>query len=222
MGQSASGREAAGRVGQNGVADGIGTLVGWRCRRYGGRRYANNSVVRSKLGLGSIDVEASVGTSVGRSCGRKRRQDAGDSVGRSASGRGSIGAGASVGLTAFSKRRRKRCRYLGWSDLRMQTASGCRRPRGTVVVGTWVNQRWGVIRLGIMWFDRRWGVGRGLGSLGRAQCRAVGRVLLEIAWVEWRRDNGLDICWRHGLSGRVFGGQRQRGSLGQSLVKWRL
>ena len=76
--------------------------------------------------------------------------------------------------------------------------------------------------MGILWVDRRWGVGRGLGSLGRARRRAVGRVLLARAWVERRRDVGLAIGWRHSISGRGFSGQRQRGSLGRSLVERRL
>ena len=61
-----------------------------------------------------------------------------------------------------------------------------------------------------------------MGSLGRARCRAVGRILLAIARVEQRLDVGLAIGWKQGLSGWGFGGQRKGGSLGRSLVKRRL
>ena len=111
-------------------------------------------------------------------------------------------------MTAFSKRRRKWCQDLGWSEPWTRTALECRRLRGTVVVRTWVNRRRGVVR--------------GLGSLDQAQRQAVGRVLLAIAWVERRQDVGLDVGWRHGISGQGFGSRRQGASFGRSLVKRRL
>ena len=143
--------EAAVSVGLNGavnVANSVGTLVGPHCGRDRGRRDAKKIVGRLTSGRGPIGVRASVGTSVGQSCGRKRRQDSGNSVGRSTSGCGSISIGASVGLTAFAKELREMCRDLGWLELQTQTASGCWRPRGTVVIETWVNWRRGVVLAG--------------------------------------------------------------------------
>ena len=85
-----------------------------------------------------------------------------------------------------------------------------------------------------VWGDRRQGMGRsasgligvgvsvGLGSIGLARRRDVGPILLAIVWVERRWDVGLDIGWRHGLSGQGFGGQRHRGCLGRIIGKQRL
>ena len=51
------------------------------------------------------------------------------------------------------------------------------------------------------------GTSVGLGSLGRARCRAVGRFFLATVWVERCWDIGLAIAWR-----------KHRGSVGLGLL----
>ena len=157
---------------------------------------------------------------------------------------------------------------LGRSALWMRPASGFRKQRGLIDVGTWVDWRRGVgqadrvsrtasrtasgpwlvgaadvnvVRMSeTAWddcgVDWRQGVGQAGESVGQSASgrRLVWGVLVEldvepsigfclaIVWVERCWDIGLAIGWRHGLSGRGFGGQRQRGCLGRSLGERRL
>ena len=130
-------------------------------------------------------------------------------------------------------------RGVSWADSVCQTAS--RTASGPRLVGsTDVN---GVRMPATAWDGRLWGVGQsasgcrpvwgvceligvgasvGLGNLGRSRHWSAGRVLLAIVWVERHRDVGMAIGWRHGISGRGFGGRRQRGCLGRILGKRRL
>ena len=79
-----------------------------------------------------------------------------DSVGRTASRMASgpwlvraAGAnGVRVSATAWVGCRQDVCRDLGQSDLRTQTASGCRQQRELVIVRTWVDRHRGVGRAG--------------------------------------------------------------------------
>ena len=143
-------------------------------------------------------------------------------MGRSTSGRGSIGVRASVEMTAFSEQRHERCRDLGWLEPRTRTASGCQRLHGTVIVRTWVDRHWGVVWSGDSVV--RLALGRRLraGEFWSSTASICHSGFVGNTRVEWRWDVGLAIGWIHGLSGRGFGGQRQRGSLSQSLIKRRL
>ena len=84
----------------------------------------------------------------------------------------------------------------------------------------WDNCCWGVGQSASWWIGVRASIG--LVSLSQSRRRAVGRVLLEIVWVEWRWDVSLAIGRRYGLSGWGFGGRRQCKCLGRIIGERRL
>ena len=162
--------EAAGSVGQNGVANvvnGVGTSVGWRCGQEGVRWDADDIVGLSTSGRWSgpwsVRARETNGVRMTATTWFDRRQD----VGRSASGLWlgcqclPNGAAKSIGILVGWSRGRKWCWDVG--DCVVRSSSG----PGSIRVGS-------SFGLGILCVDRRQGLGQGMGILGQARRQAFG------------------------------------------------